>query len=57
MVVGIVLSSLFDLENQFSINIVGDIPLGFSFPKVPYIQLIPSVLVDSVFIAVVSFLC
>ncbi|XP_072379809.1 prestin-like [Diabrotica undecimpunctata] len=55
VIIGTVSSQYLDFHVNYGIKIVGDIPTGFPQPELPPIDLVPSVLVDGVSTAIVSY--
>ncbi|KAK2582033.1 hypothetical protein KPH14_002739 [Odynerus spinipes] len=55
VVSGTLISMQMNLEKVYNIKIVGDIPVGLPEPSIPPLSLIPSVLLDSLVITIVSY--
>ncbi|XP_050500307.1 sulfate transporter [Diabrotica virgifera virgifera] len=55
VIIGTVSSQYLDFHKNYGIKIVGDIPTGFPQPEMPPLDLVPSVLVDGVSTAIVSY--
>ncbi|XP_004522103.1 solute carrier family 26 member 6 isoform X2 [Ceratitis capitata] len=52
---GTLVSRLLQLNENYGVTLVGDIPKGLPMPELPRMDLIPVVAVDSIAIAIVSF--
>ncbi|XP_062437798.1 prestin isoform X2 [Rhea pennata] len=55
VIIGTAVSAGMNLTDSYGVDVVGDIPQGLRAPKVPEIQLIPTIFVDAVAIAIVGF--
>lgn len=55
IVFSMVLSKLFDIENNWNVFLVGDIPSGLPLPFIPKLDLWKELLIDAFAIAVVSY--
>ncbi|KAM7354769.1 solute carrier family 26 member prestin isoform 2-T24 [Cochliomyia hominivorax] len=52
---GTVISILVDVDNNYGINLVGEVPKGLPMPSLPKFQLVPYLVVDSIAIAIVTY--
>ncbi|XP_067644559.1 prestin isoform X2 [Eurosta solidaginis] len=52
---GTFVSRLLDVHGNYGVTLVGDIPKGLPMPKLPRMDLIPVVALDSIAISIVSF--
>ncbi len=52
---GTLISSHFDLDSNWSVKLVGDIPKGLPAPEMPDLSLFKSLLLDGFGIAIVSY--
>nr|XP_013799751.1 PREDICTED: prestin isoform X5 [Apteryx mantelli mantelli] len=55
VIIGTGVSAGMNLTDSYGVDVVGNIPQGLRAPKVPEIQLIPTIFVDAVAIAIVGF--
>ncbi|KGL74759.1 Prestin, partial [Tinamus guttatus] len=55
VIIGTAVSAGMNLTDSYEVAVVGNIPQGLRAPKVPEIQLIPTIFVDAVAIAIVGF--
>ena len=55
VVVGIPVSSVLDLQNNYNVPIIDSIPQGLPKPSLPDFQYIPELYLDSFLIAIVGF--
>lgn len=55
ILVGTLISYYLDFENLYEVDIVGYIPTGLPAPAIPSLRLIPSILLDSIIIGIVSY--
>ncbi|XP_011502509.1 PREDICTED: solute carrier family 26 member 10-like [Ceratosolen solmsi marchali] len=55
IIFGTIISIYFKLENVYNIITVGNIPVGFPKPKIPPMELLPSIILDSFVITMVSY--
>ncbi|CAG9761084.1 unnamed protein product [Ceutorhynchus assimilis] len=55
VVVGSVVSRYFQLEEKYGVRVVGDIPVGLPVPTLPIFDIMPSLIVDGITIAIVSY--
>ncbi|NXA50730.1 S26A5 protein, partial [Nothocercus julius] len=55
VIIGTAVSAGMNLTDSYRVDVVGNIPQGLRAPKVPEIQLIPTIFVDAVAIAIVGF--
>ncbi|XP_056001292.1 sulfate transporter-like isoform X2 [Ostrea edulis] len=55
VVLGTVIAYFMDIENNFDVKIVGDIPTGLPMPTVPNFSLMPAVIGDAFALAIVVF--
>ncbi|KAH8259686.1 hypothetical protein KR026_008768, partial [Drosophila bipectinata] len=52
---GTLISKWFDLNHEYQVNLVGNIPSGLPEPVLPRLDLVPKVAVDSIAIAIVTY--
>ncbi|KAH8379104.1 hypothetical protein KR009_003098, partial [Drosophila setifemur] len=52
---GTLISKWFNLNEEFNVNLVGNIPSGLPEPVLPRLDLVPKVAVDSIAIAIVTY--
>lgn len=55
IVIGTMVSYFYDLNEEYALNTIGEIPKGIPDPFVPPLELIPSMLLDGLTIAIVSY--
>uniref|UniRef100_A0A8D8S9J3 Prestin n=1 Tax=Cacopsylla melanoneura TaxID=428564 RepID=A0A8D8S9J3_9HEMI len=55
IVAGTLISSALDLEHNYNLSNVGNIPIGLPFPQPPPFYLIPNLIVDGLMISIVAF--
>lgn len=55
VIVGTVLSSTLNFEENYSVSTIGDIPTGFPEPETPSISLAKELIIDGFVIAIVSY--
>ncbi|XP_069945297.1 prestin isoform X2 [Cherax quadricarinatus] len=55
VVVGTAVSYLINLENNYHVRVLGDIPTGLPAPSIPPLELLPRVAVDALIIGVVGY--
>lgn len=52
---GTVISMLVDVDNNYGIKLVGEVPKGLPMPSLPRFELVPYLVVDSIAIAIVTY--
>ncbi|XP_059054806.1 prestin [Achroia grisella] len=55
IVIGTIVSKFCGLEEQYGINLVGNIPTGLPVPQVPPVELFPSIAIDVFTITIVTY--